>query len=122
VLYILIMVFMFILIPFAYFYYEADDEDATLKTRILGGCKYTSFLIVIFVVLLIIGGLLKSHKPDTDFNIEDKKSIEIWVTALFDNNPNAFVVTFGLSCLTTVGFLVLLTYTVSVCVRMCARV
>lgn len=41
VLYGCIMLFAFVLVPFAYFFYEEDDEDVTTKSRLVGACKYT---------------------------------------------------------------------------------
>jgi heme/copper-type cytochrome/quinol oxidase subunit 4 len=114
VLYLSIMAFTFVFIPFAYFYYEENDEDATFKDRVIGGCKYTSFLIVILIVLIIIGALIKSHKPDVMFDPTNAKSLEAWADSLFSKSPGDFVITFGLSCLTLLGFLVLITYTVTI--------
>jgi LMBR1 domain-containing protein 1 len=59
VCYGLITVFSFILIPFAYFFYEELDEDQSIKDRIFGALKYTSFFVVISVLLSIFGLFLK---------------------------------------------------------------
>lgn len=52
VMYALILAFAFVVIPFSYFYYEEYDEDITVKQRIVGGLKYTVFLLVIVIVSL----------------------------------------------------------------------
>jgi hypothetical protein len=108
------MLFTFVVVPFAYFYYEEDDEDVTIKQRVVGGCKYTSFLIVILVVLIVIGALLKGGKPhNLPFQPADKKNAEQWLGAIFTDQPLlTFIVTFGIASLTVVGFLCVITYTV----------
>lgn len=62
----LIALFSFLIIPFTYFYYEEydDDENQTRRDRILGALKYTSFFVVISVLLLMIGLFVKpSERP-----------------------------------------------------------
>jgi hypothetical protein len=44
------LAFAFVIIPFSYFYYEEYDENITVKQRIVGGAKYTVFLLLIVVV------------------------------------------------------------------------
>ena len=53
VLYASILAFAFVIIPFSYFYYEEFDEDVTVKQRIVGGLKYTIFLLLIMIVSII---------------------------------------------------------------------
>lgn len=59
VCYGLIALFSFFLIPFAYFYYEEYDEDESLGDRVFGALKYTSFFVIISVLLSIFGLFLK---------------------------------------------------------------
>lgn len=61
VCYGLITLFSFFLIPFAYFFYEEYDEDESIKDRIFGALKYTSFFIVISILLLVFGLFLKPN-------------------------------------------------------------
>jgi LMBR1 domain-containing protein 1 len=59
------------MIPFAYFYYEEyDDEDQSIKDRIFGALKYTSFFVVISILLSIFGLFLKptSKPPHIDLD------------------------------------------------------
>lgn len=51
--------FAFVVIPFSYFFYEEREEEVSLARRIFGGCKYTVFLLVAVIVLLIVGLVLK---------------------------------------------------------------
>jgi len=107
ILYCLVLVFAFMLIPFAYFYYEEDDEDLTIRQRIWGGCKYTIFLILIIIILFIIGLFLKpGDKPSNNTNAKE------WATSLLDTqNYGESAITFVLACLTILGFLIWITYT-----------
>lgn len=61
-------IFSFFLIPFAYFYYEEydDEEEQTNLDRILGALKYTSFFVVICILLVVAGLFVKpSQEPPT---------------------------------------------------------
>ncbi|RPB18980.1 hypothetical protein L211DRAFT_671042 [Terfezia boudieri ATCC MYA-4762] len=44
-----------LVIPFAYFLYEEQDEETTMKQRILGALKYCIGLMVLLLVLFLIG-------------------------------------------------------------------
>jgi LMBR1 domain-containing protein 1 len=116
VLYGLVMLVTLVVVPFAYFYYEEDDEDVTLGRRILGGCKYTSFMIVILIVLVIVGAVLTTDVP-VDLFKNDSNSMQTaekladWAGNLFAENKGALIPLFGLSCLTLLGFLCVITYT-----------
>lgn len=106
VLYSSILAFAFVVIPFTYFYYEEYDEDITLKQRIWGGLKYTIFLLLIFIILLIIGIFVKPGTPPNDSSIKD------WATYISDaNNGGESSIAFAVACLALIGFLVWITYT-----------
>jgi LMBR1 domain-containing protein 1 len=47
------------LIPFAYFFYEEYDEEESIKDRIFSALKYTSFFVVISILLVVFGLFLK---------------------------------------------------------------
>lgn len=60
----MIALFIFFLIPFAYFYYEEYDEEQTRQQRASSALRYTSFFIVISVLLFLFGLFVKpSHRP-----------------------------------------------------------
>lgn len=65
-----ITIFCFFLIPFAYFFYEEYDEDQSSNDRIYGALKYTSFFVIISILLLIFGLFLKptSKPPKIDLD------------------------------------------------------
>lgn len=54
-LYILDAAMCLLVIPFAYFWYEEWDPEATTKQRLKGAFKYSIFFVVLVVVLLLVG-------------------------------------------------------------------
>jgi LMBR1 domain-containing protein 1 len=110
ILYTSILVFAFIIIPFAYFYYEENDDRVTIKERVWGGCKYTIFLIIIMIILLVIGFILFLVKPgDKPTNTQNAKE---WVQNLIKNqNIAELALSFSIACLTLIGYLCWITYT-----------
>jgi len=108
-LYVAMAVFFFVVIPFAYFYYEEEDEDATPGQRASAACRYTSFLIVICIVIFIIGAVMQPEDPDA-INIHNK-DVEKWVHSLLHKDPVQYSISFALSCMTVLGYLSWITYT-----------
>eukprot|EP01117_Protostelium_nocturnum_P002843 TRINITY_DN13763_c0_g1_i1.p1 TRINITY_DN13763_c0_g1~~TRINITY_DN13763_c0_g1_i1.p1 ORF type:complete len:531 (+),score=185.67 TRINITY_DN13763_c0_g1_i1:87-1679(+) len=109
-LYSLVLLFSFVLIPFAYFYYEEDDENITLKEKVVAGCKYTLFLLVIIVILFVVGLILYTVNPgDKPTSITNTKD---WLKHIV-NDTNIFEsgISFAIACLTTVGFISWISYT-----------
>ncbi|EFA86778.1 LMBR1-like conserved region-containing protein [Heterostelium album PN500] len=108
VMYACILAFALIIIPFTYFYYEEDDYDVSTGARVLGGCKYTAFLIVFTVVLLVVGAFIRpgSSKPVDNQNIKD------WIEQeLANQNAAEGSLMFAIACLTLLGFVVWICYT-----------
>lgn len=107
ILYGLVLGFSFAVIPFAYFYYEEHDENVTIGQKIWAGCKYTIFLIVIIAILLVVGLVIFLVKKPSK-----EQSTKAWVQSLIDkeNLPEA-TVSFMISSLTLLGYLIWLTYT-----------
>ncbi|EGG17676.1 LMBR1-like conserved region-containing protein [Cavenderia fasciculata] len=108
VLYALILGFALVLIPFAYFYFEEYDEGLTTCQRVYAGCKYTTFLIVFMVVLLIVGAFIRpgSSKPVDNQNVKD------WIQdEIMNQNAAEASLMFAIACLTLLGFIVWISYT-----------
>eukprot|EP01113_Clastostelium_recurvatum_P037815 TRINITY_DN556_c0_g1_i2.p1 TRINITY_DN556_c0_g1~~TRINITY_DN556_c0_g1_i2.p1 ORF type:complete len:511 (+),score=117.09 TRINITY_DN556_c0_g1_i2:3-1535(+) len=105
VLYGLIMGASFLLIPFSYFYYEEFDEDSTVRSRFIAGLKYTSFLVVILVVLFVVGIFVKPGAPtEVDY--------KLWVSYVLDKQDGGErSISFVIACMTLLGYLVWVTYT-----------
>jgi len=110
ILYSLILAFAFGIIPFAYFYYEEDDEQVTIKQRVWGGCKYTIFLILIVVIFLAVGLFLFFVKPgDKPTNTTNAAA---WAEKILsEGNVGEASISFAISCLTVLGYVVWITYT-----------
>jgi LMBR1 domain-containing protein 1 len=108
-LYVTIAVFFFVVIPFAYFYYEEEDEDSTPGQRASAACRYTSFLIVICIVIFIIGAVMQPEDPDA-IDIHNK-DVDRWVKSLLHKDPVQYSISFALSCMTVLGYLSWITYT-----------
>jgi LMBR1 domain-containing protein 1 len=114
-IYLVTLVFMFGLIPFAYFYYESEDEDVTIGKKILGGCKYTAFLLVLVIVLLSIGLILFfADKTKLDESKIESINGKAWLSHIASGDENtAFdsAIAFAVSCLTILGYIIWITYT-----------
>ncbi|KAG2208519.1 hypothetical protein INT47_010215 [Mucor saturninus] len=104
VCYGLITVFSFILIPFAYFFYEEFGEDQSNKDRIFGALKYTSFFIVISVLLSIFGLFLKPTTKTPKIDLD-------WFRKLLTDSNGEKAITFVIACLILLGMLVFIGYT-----------
>jgi len=108
VLYGSVAVVALILIPFAYFFYEEYDENATIGSRVYAGCKYTIFFIIFTAILLVVGAFVRpgSTKPVADQNIQE------WIKQeVLNQNAAESSILFTIACLTFLGFCVWATYT-----------
>jgi len=110
VLYSFILAFAFGIIPFAYFFYEEDDEEVTFRQRCWGGCKYTMFIIVIVIILLVVGLFMFLVKPsDKPTNTEEAKE---WAKKIAtDGNIAESAISFSIASLTVLGYVCWITYT-----------
>eukprot|EP00771_Trimastix_marina_P001225 gnl/Trimastix_PCT/2279.p2 GENE.gnl/Trimastix_PCT/2279~~gnl/Trimastix_PCT/2279.p2 ORF type:complete len:519 (+),score=141.55 gnl/Trimastix_PCT/2279:80-1636(+) len=101
VLYCLLFIFGFVLIPFAYFWYEEDDLDITFGRRFLGALKYSVFFLIAIIIILIIGlflGRMPQKKGET---------VATWVAHLFDTqHAGEGAILFTLAILTVLGLVV----------------
>lgn len=109
-LYGLILVFSFGLIPFAYFYYEEEDENVSTGQRIWGGCKYTIFVIVIVAILLIVGLCLALLSTPGDKPTKSENTKE-WIKYFKKQSVVEDSISFCMACLTCIGYITWLTYT-----------
>ncbi|CAO3656079.1 unnamed protein product [Mucor hiemalis] len=104
VCYGLIALFSFFLIPFAYFYYEEYDEDESLGDRVFGALKYTSFFVIISVLLSIFGLFLKPTTKAPKIDLD-------WFKKLLTDSNGEKAITFVVACLILLGMLVFIGYT-----------
>jgi len=106
ILYGCILAFAFVVIPFSYFYYEEFDEDVTVKQRIFGGLKYTTFLLVIMIVLLVIGLFVGVPKNTNSGSAKE------WIDVIIDKNSKGeHAIVFAIACLTIIGYVIWISYT-----------
>lgn len=70
----------FVLVPFAYFFYEEWDDETTFSERVFGALKYTCGLFVALAVVCAGGFLVFSGaRPARDYD---------WVARLIDPARN----------------------------------
>ncbi|KAJ8661173.1 hypothetical protein O0I10_002921 [Lichtheimia ornata] len=104
VCYGMIALFIFFLIPFAYFYYEEYDEEQTRQQRASSALRYTSFFIVISVLLFLFGLFVKpSHRPP-------KLDLD-WLEKLLTESNGEKSLSFLVACLFFLGMVVFVVYT-----------
>ncbi|KAF7728493.1 hypothetical protein EC973_006046 [Apophysomyces ossiformis] len=96
--------FSFLLVPFAYFYFEEYEEEQTVRDRALSAMKYTSFFVVICILLFLFGLFLKpSHtKPRLDLD---------WFKKLLTESNGEKAASFVIASLFLLGLLVFTAYT-----------
>ncbi|KAI8645542.1 hypothetical protein BD408DRAFT_411600 [Parasitella parasitica] len=104
VCYGLITFFSFLLIPFAYFFYEEIDEEETVSDRIGSALKYTSFFVVISVLLFAFGLFLKPTTKVPKIDLD-------WFKKLLTDSHGEKAITFVVACLVLLGMLVFIAYT-----------
>eukprot|EP00276_Gloeochaete_wittrockiana_P019398 CAMPEP_0184352872 /NCGR_PEP_ID=MMETSP1089-20130417/72084_1 /TAXON_ID=38269 ORGANISM="Gloeochaete wittrockiana, Strain SAG46.84" /NCGR_SAMPLE_ID=MMETSP1089 /ASSEMBLY_ACC=CAM_ASM_000445 /LENGTH=516 /DNA_ID=CAMNT_0026687847 /DNA_START=27 /DNA_END=1577 /DNA_ORIENTATION=+ len=110
VLYSLVIVTTFIVVPFCFFYSESFlDDDTSVKKRLWNGFKFTIFFCVILVVLLVIGLFLRS---DSFPSGTDKEQWQQYIHNLYeDSSMIESSIAFTVFCLSILGYAIWLTYT-----------
>jgi len=103
VLYSIMLAYCFIVIPFAYFFFEEYEDEITFGRRALGALKYTIFTVVIMVVILILGFFLSPGDPNP--------SDPSWYLGLFNASNGVRAMCFVIACLTILGLCIFITYT-----------
>jgi LMBR1 domain-containing protein 1 len=96
-LYAALLAFTFVLLPFAYFYYEEEEEGAGVGRKVLGAAKFTLGFVFCFVVLIVIG-LLMRPSPGKSEGTSD------WVRGLLDtSNRGQGAIYFTVACVMLLG-------------------
>eukprot|EP01120_Amphizonella_sp_Union-15-10_P017252 TRINITY_DN9535_c0_g1_i2.p1 TRINITY_DN9535_c0_g1~~TRINITY_DN9535_c0_g1_i2.p1 ORF type:complete len:509 (-),score=58.37 TRINITY_DN9535_c0_g1_i2:38-1564(-) len=107
ILYISIMVFAFLIIPFAYFHYDAYDPDRSAGTRFVIAFKYSIGFVIFIAILFVLGFVIK---PVVSSSVD--VSLRSWAEEIFlDTNKGAGAINFVISCLTLLGYLCWITFT-----------
>eukprot|EP00040_Diaphanoeca_grandis_P010962 m.56140 g.56140 ORF g.56140 m.56140 type:complete len:720 (-) comp22193_c0_seq2:223-2382(-) len=115
-MYALLMLFAFVLIPLAYFFYEEKDEEAGTTTcqRILGALKYTIAFIVFMAILLCIGAFATNGNVapcNVSFSEDFAKCSGAFAEQSLVASQGANAIGFTLGTLCVIGFLCFSTYT-----------
>ncbi|ETO30995.1 hypothetical protein RFI_06124 [Reticulomyxa filosa] len=118
---IVLMCFVFTVMPFAYFMFEEGQEDdlgspgrrkgggSTFAQRACNALKYTFGFTIVFVVLIVIGAFINFNNANSDSNDENSQ----WrstVTNSFKSHSSR-IVPFCLAILMTVGLFFSMIYT-----------
>lgn len=102
-------------IPFGYFYFEeGEDEDETVKERILSALKYSVCSILVAIVLIIIGAFV--HTGSSGFTNSSDSDFYDTVIAWYDyvkgsGSSYTHGIGFVLSIIGLVGLAIWLVYT-----------
>ncbi|XP_033123682.1 probable lysosomal cobalamin transporter [Anneissia japonica] len=109
-LYGCLTLFVFLIIPFVYFYYEEQDENTNIKSRMCGALKYTACFIFVAVVLLVIGAFVPLKKPPTTNSTSFENDLAFLANELRDTRGETALY-FTVGFLTLIGFICLVFYT-----------
>eukprot|EP00039_Didymoeca_costata_P001041 m.49180 g.49180 ORF g.49180 m.49180 type:complete len:688 (+) comp10602_c0_seq1:222-2285(+) len=119
-MYALDMLFVFILLPLFYFFFEEKDEEAgtSVFKRFLGALKYTLIFVIVMAIFMCIGAFATSKPSDNCAQNLNSSNAKDWAKcrgefaekALIANNgSNAISFTFG--CLVVIGLVYFIFYT-----------
>ncbi|KAJ5075771.1 lysosomal cobalamin transporter-related [Anaeramoeba ignava] len=105
ILFGIILVFMFILIPFAYFYSEdKGDEQTSQKSRIVWALIYTTITFIVIMVLFLIGLLAQPGSTP--------QKNESWSKSIFNNETKGdSAIIFSIACLLFISYFDFIKYT-----------
>jgi LMBR1 domain-containing protein 1 len=93
----------FFLLPFAYFYFEEEEDEGSTARRACGALKYTVGFVIVFIVLLVLGIVLKSN---------DGQQSQDWINDLKGNVTDIEnILYFSIGCLSLFGLIGWVTYT-----------
>uniref|UniRef100_A0A9J8CLW8 Lysosomal cobalamin transport escort protein LMBD1 n=2 Tax=Cyprinus carpio TaxID=7962 RepID=A0A9J8CLW8_CYPCA len=109
-LYSIILLCVFLWIPFVYFYYEEKDEDNSNKClQVKNALKYTIGFVIVCSALLLIGTFVPLESPPNRNSTQWEK-----VQYLFEelgSSHGLAALSFSISSLTLIGMLAVITYT-----------
>ncbi|TPX50195.1 hypothetical protein SeLEV6574_g01049 [Synchytrium endobioticum] len=105
VVFAIIAVLCFIVLPFVYFYYEEwDEEEGTVMKRSMAALKYTTLTIAILLALLMTGLLLKARTTDERTDMD-------WFRRLLTSSGAEKSLSFVIAALILFGMLIYISYT-----------
>lgn len=113
------MLFVFLILPLAYFYFEEKDEvaEVTKFQRMVGACKYTLVFVVAFGILMSIGAFALNSKAPSCEQVTNSTDPQDWIDCKadfaeqsFTANGGANAISFTIGALTIFGFYYLIMY------------
>ena len=117
-MYALLMLFAFLLLPLAYFFYEEKDEEAgtSCGKRLFGAMKYTTGFLVFMGILMCIGAFASSSNvascPQSNTSAEEyAKCGGSFAEKALVSNGGTNAISFTLGSLAVIGFLYFAFYT-----------
>eukprot|EP00164_Ancoracysta_twista_P002856 GFYU01003801.1.p1 GENE.GFYU01003801.1~~GFYU01003801.1.p1 ORF type:complete len:498 (-),score=15.65 GFYU01003801.1:709-2202(-) len=103
IMYGVILLFAFFVIPLSYFYYEEEDEEISVCERVTTALKYTLGFLLSVAILVVIGVFLKPER---------KGDREEWIKRLVsDQGKGDSSITFTVACVATLGIIGWIFYT-----------
>uniref|UniRef100_A0A669BUI5 Lysosomal cobalamin transport escort protein LMBD1 n=1 Tax=Oreochromis niloticus TaxID=8128 RepID=A0A669BUI5_ORENI len=109
-LYSIILICVFLWIPFVYFYYEErDDNNVNKCSQVKNALKYTIGFVIVCVALLLIGAFVPLAAPPGQNSTQWEK-----VQYLFEELGSSHglpALSFSISSLTLIGMLAVIIYT-----------
>ncbi|KAG0167916.1 hypothetical protein DFQ30_005504 [Apophysomyces sp. BC1015] len=94
----------FLLVPFAYFYFEEYEEEQTVQDRAMSAMKYTSFFVVISILLFLFGLFLKPSQTKPHLDLD-------WFKKLLTESNGEKAASFVIASLFLLGLIVFIAYT-----------
>jgi len=101
--YSIIASFCFFWIPLSYFYFEELEEGQSVRQRLLAALKYTTFFVLIALILLVTGLFMKP-------NDHDHKDLD-WLRKMLADFDGTGALAFVAGVLSLVGMGILVFYT-----------
>lgn len=109
-LYSIILLCVFLWIPFVYFYYEERDDDNTNKcSQVKNALKYTIGFVIVCIALLLIGAFVPLDHPYGQNSTQWDKVQELFEE--LGSGHGLPALSFSISSLTLIGMLAVITYT-----------
>ncbi|PFX18361.1 putative lysosomal cobalamin transporter [Stylophora pistillata] len=110
VLYSMVALLAFVVMPFMYFYYEEKDEDATTRQRMCGALKYTIGFLIVGIILLLVGAFAPLKKPPENVTHWDKRLL-FMKDELLHSERGETSLALVMGFLSFIGMLIMITYT-----------
>lgn len=113
-LFVAVLLFLFLILPFVYFFYEEKDDDVSVGRRCCTAFKYASVFVVLGVVLVLTGAFLPMTQLAPSNGTSNGTSWEDKIKFLIDElgaNRGEDTLAFSVNIVTILGMLAVVVYT-----------